>query len=858
MTPVDPVTATLAGLCIFFVPGLTLLALLRAPDREALALDEKLFLMVAASVCAASWVALVLAEAGRFSLRTAGLLLFALSLLALLLGRRRLIRPFGGRGRWRSLLPALCLLAVAFFFQARPGEYLMGGRDPGTYIAAMALIGRTGGIAYVDPVVKSVPPEDVELFFLNPENVDYAWRRFMGFPLERPETARVVPEFFHLFPAFGAYLFQSMGVKGALAASCVFGILGTLSVFFAWRRLFGPAPALLAGLLLAVNVLQVWFARYPASEPMSQFLLFFGLWAFLLWEERDSTVFGALSGIAFGLSFLVRIDNGLLAVPLGVYVLVRRLQGDLPWRHWRAVAVPLLLLAGHALFHAIFWSRKYLLNVLQRPYWNQPAWVWLVGTAAVILILLLAHRLEKRALLWAETHGPFLQRFAMGVVALLALYAYLLRPLLSAWAGADGNDPAGVASHPYWLQRMGFRRLAAHDAQSLVRLGWFVTPLGIGLGVLGLMGVFRHWQRRFLLPVTVALAFAFFYLYKIRIYNDYFFAMRRFVPVVLPMLIGFAALMLCRLAARGRWARASAGVLTLVLGGLFLRDSVPLLFYRDWKNAVRFVADVSRRFSPDDVIIFEQPESIHLLALPLWAVHGENVIELARFNPDPVKLQHLVKAWRTRYRNIYFVNTYRSDRYLCGVFLQRVTDESFGTYEWERTYTFPPRQPRAQAFRFTISRVIPPQDLAVPALPEVDIGGSDDFQVTGFFDKEGFGDRSYRWSGGCASVYLPGARGAGRLHITASGGRRPATSPAFVAVSLGGQTLGRFAVGSRWETHTFRLPLRLGDEPPVLRLDVVDKDGKPAPWRPANVETGSEDVRDLGVMVDRIRVEWLH
>jgi hypothetical protein len=844
--PVDPVTATLAGLCVFFVPGLVLLALLRAPDREALARDEKLFLMVAASVCAASWLALVLAEAGRFSLRTAGLLLFAASLLALLVGRRRLARPFAGTAGWRTLLPALAVLAVSLFFQARPGEYLMGGRDPGVYIGAMALIGRTGGVAYVDPVVQSIPPQDVELFFLNPGNVDYTWGRFSGFPLERPETARVVPEFFHLFPAFGAYLFQSMGVKGALAAPCVFGILGTLAVFFAWRRLFGPAPALLAGLLLAVNVLQVWFARYPVSEPMSQFLLFLGLWAFALWEERDSPAFGALAGVAFGLSFLVRIDSVLLAVPLGLFVLVRRLQGQLPWKRAWPLALPLALLGGHALVHAAFWSRKYLLNIAQRPYWNQPAWVWLAGTAVVILVLLLAHRLERQALQWAAEHGPLLQQLALGIIALLTLYAYFLRPHLSAWAGAHGNDPTQVLAHPYWLQRLGFRRLAAHDAQSLVRLGWFVTPLALGLGVLGLLHTIRHWQRRYLLPVSLALTFAFFYLYKIRIYNDYFFAMRRFVPVIVPVLVGFAALFLCRLAASGKVARVSAVLLALALGGLFLRDSKPLLGYRDWKNAVSFVADVSRRFSPEDVIIFEQPQSIHLLALPLWAVHGENVIELARFNPDPVKLQHLIEAWRTRYRNIYFVNTYRTD--LCGVFLQRVKDEAFGTYEWERTYSFPPRQKRAQSFRFTIWRVVPPQELAVPALPEVDIGGSDDFQVSGLFDKEGFGARNYRWTGGCASVYLPGARGARRLHITASAGRRPAKLPAEVTATLGGRVLGRFTVGPGWTTHTLALPAALGEDPPVLRLDV-------APWRPANVESGSEDVRDLGVMVDRIRVD---
>src|SRR6185295_1995039 len=151
-----------------------------------------------------------------------------------------------------------------------PSEYLLGGRDPGTYIGAMGVIARTGGIAYTDPVVRSIPPQDVELFYRNAQSPDFNWGRFMGFPLESPRTGRVYPEFFHLFPSFGAYLFQAMGVKGALATPPVFGILGTLGVFLALRRLFGDAAALLGGLLLATNVVQVWFARYPVSEGMSQ------------------------------------------------------------------------------------------------------------------------------------------------------------------------------------------------------------------------------------------------------------------------------------------------------------------------------------------------------------------------------------------------------------------------------------------------------------------------------------------------------------------------------------------------------------------------------------------------------------
>jgi hypothetical protein len=93
------------------------------------------------------------------------------------------------------------------------------------------------------------------------------------------------------------------------------------------RRLFGAAPALLGSLLLASNVVQVWFARYPVSETMSQFLIFLGLLAFLHWEERGGAAFAAIAGTALGLSLLVRIDSLLIALPVGLYLLARRPGG---------------------------------------------------------------------------------------------------------------------------------------------------------------------------------------------------------------------------------------------------------------------------------------------------------------------------------------------------------------------------------------------------------------------------------------------------------------------------------------------------------------------------------------------------
>jgi hypothetical protein len=542
----------------------------------------------------------------------------------------------------------------------------------------------------------------------------------------------------------------------------------------------------------------------------------------------------------------VRVDSVLLLPPLTVYLLWRHAAHGVPWRKLLAFLAPFLLLAAHALAHALLFSRKYLLNLASRPYWQQPAWVWALLLGAAAAVLLSVRLWGPPLVLRVRERGQAARAAALMAVTVLAVYAYFLRPWLSAWAGADGNDRALRLADPSLLRALGFHRLAAHDAQSLVRLGWFVGPLALLLALLGLLALLWQWRRALLLPTVVTLTFALFYLYKMRVWNDYFFALRRFVPLVLPWVMGWAAYLLWRMARGGRARAALAGVLAVALLALELRATWPLARHVDWKGAVAFVDDVARRFGPGDAVIFEQPRSIHLISLPLWAVHGVNALELARFDPDPDRLDHLVRSWRGRYREIYFVHTYSTD--LCGLFLQRMEEMSFGTHEWERGVGRPPRGPQFHSLRFRISRVVPPEQLQVPALPEVDIGGSDDFQVSGFFDKEGGGPRTFRWTGACASVYLPGARPGAALRIVASGRHRPLSRPGRVSVSLSGVPLGTFLAGDDWQEHVLALPDPLPPGPPVLRLDV------PA-WRPANVLPGSDDVRDLGIMVDRLAVE---
>ena len=635
MTVVD--AFALVVLCI--PPGLAFLWLLDDDDRRAVPRDEAAFLAVAVSVAASAWVGLVLAEAGLFSLVRGAIAVFALSAAVVMVGRGRRRGPFRATDP-RSAAPAMLVLGMALALQARPSEHVIGGRDPGVYVSTMALVSRTGALAPVDTAVSSIPPDARPLFFEDASARPFSWERFGGIYLEHPASARVFPQFFHLFPVFGAYLFEAAGMAGALATPALFGVLGTLAVFFALRRVLGPAPALLAALLLGLNVLQVWFARYPVSETLVQLLVFLGILAASHWEDRGSAAFGALAGCCFGLALLARIDAILLVLALVLWLLARRAGGlsRTPW----PLLVPFGLLALHAGLHGWRFAGKYVHDILAMGY-GKAALLWSFPAAAA---LALAWAAAGRARDRVQRHAGAVRWAAAAAVCGLFLYAYLLRPELSAWAGGDGNDPARAVAGGGWLAALGYGRLAAHDAQSLVRLGWFVTPPGLVLAVLGFLLLIRDFRARHALAVAIVFTFAAFYLYKTRISSDYFFALRRFLPVVLPGLLGFAALALTTLAERGRAWRGAAVLAGAGLATAYGLETSRIAEHVDWREAAGFVSQVADLFGPQDIVLAEQESSVEMVAVPLWAVHGVKVLVLGQRQPDPARVALLVNDRR--------------------------------------------------------------------------------------------------------------------------------------------------------------------------------------------------------------------
>ena len=729
------------------------------------------------------------------------------------------------------------------------------------------MIARTGGIAYTDPAVLVDPRRGRRAVLPPPRRARLLLGALHGLP---PRAARrpgaSFPSSSTCSPPSAPTCSRPWACKGALATPPVFGILGTLAVFFALRRLLGRRAGA-AGRAAAGR--RTWCRsgsratrcrRRSRSSCSSS-----GLLAFAHWEERGARrLRRAGRGRARPLAAGAHRQRAAARCRSALYLLVaaRARRPALAARRCRCCRRFALLACHAARARRASGRASTCSSVADRPYWSQPAWVWLAGRGGArwpsssLVPRAAGPRLGAAA--WTRT-APRCGAAAMAAVA--AARALRLLPAAARCRpgrAADGNDrrarapapePARCAAAPWastaWPPTTRSR---------FVRLGWFVTPLGLGLAVLGLLLVLlASGSRATCFPVLRdADLRRCFYFYKIRVWNDYFFALRRFVPVVLPLP---ARPRRARARAPGRARRLAPRALAAALGPRPLRRlrcaTWPLAALRRLAAArCASCGDVARRFRPEDVVIFEQPRQ-HPPALA--AAVGGARRERAGAGPLQPRPRAAAAPGRApgagRYRNIYFVHTYRTD--LCGVFLQRVEDLRLRHLRSGSAPTAaPPRGPRVPRASTSRSRAwCRPRSCRCRRCPRWTSAARDDVQVSGFFDKEGGGDRTYRWTGRCA-LGLPARRRsrARRCAVTASA--RPAPGTARRRRSRSRSPACPWARSRRARTGRARAPRcppRCLAGPPRAAPRRRRPGGRPT------CDPAPDDARDLGVMVDRVR-----
>ncbi len=831
----NPVASTLATLAIFFVPGALLVAVLSGRDKVSLRLAEQIYLTVAGSLLLSGWVGLALAELGAFSPAKVAILVTVIAA-AIGLAFRKGLALTRGALDWREIGIAGALVAFSLIAYYPPFEYVLGGRDPGIYVNTGFHLAREGNLTFTDPVIASIPQEDWLLFFRVDKKIpDWDHLRFQGYRLENPATARVAPHGLHLYPTWIGMAAALYEMKAGLYATPFFAMMGALGLFFAASRIFGLEVAAWAAAFLGVIQVQVWFARFPNSEVVVQFLYAITLLMIFFAEEKRSAIAGAVAGIALGSTLLARMENVLFVVPIALVMGWKRLKRELGAPEL-AFLGGFVALAIHAGLHDRFVSWPYVSSILGRHYWRILGDNLWAAAALAIIGAIVVDRAVLRLPSWTYAFVQSNRSRMVAAVALfgLAAFAFFVRPV---WHGP---------------------RTAAHDAEAFLRMSWYLYPVGLAFAVSGAMVLMVRAKKSQVFFLLTGLTFSLFFFYKVRVWHDHYFAMRRFIPVILPSLVVCMSVFLASLRWDARRFTAwGSRIVAATLLVIYLAEGRGLWAFRgheEFPGSLDFVEEMARHIGDDDVVIFPRREGLHMLELPLAELEGKNVLEFYTHKPPRDLLEDLLVQWRDEYRDVYFVTNYKIS--LSGLFTRHVQDFWFATEKYEYAYTRRPVSAEPFHLRYTLSKAVDLDDLAqrIPQLPDLDVGGSDDLQVAWFHEKELDEESvSYRWSQRTSSIFLPAVgNGTKTLRVRLAGPREDDAPLYPVELAIDGRSLGTLEPGREFETYELELPSELSQRSEesfaILTLDIPT-------WRPSNWISNSNDVRDLGVRVDWVEVK---
>jgi hypothetical protein len=827
----------MAGLLSFLVVGwLPGAVLFRLPvaDRDrraALPAEERLYWAVVLSAATSIALVLALGALNRYSFTR--LLIADVAIAATLAAGARFNLRLGSKARragLAALIPLTLALVAAWRFLP-PSEYIIGGKDPGVYVNEGIQIAQRGAIVATDPVVANVPAFARDLFYPADKNRErFVGPRFMGFYVVDPDRGRVVGQFPHVYPASIAIGYGLDGLTGARRTVAFWGLLGVLSVYFFGARLLGRPAAAAAATLLAINVVQVWFARYPNADIVMQALLFAALLGNARAHVDDDGFFAPVAGALLGLLLFLRFDSVVAvgAVIAGLafgYVAGQRVR----WTFWP----PLVAAVGLAGWYLAGPMREYaelpIVFISHIPAWQRAA---MAGGAAILAVLV---AIARRSPAVSTNVTAVVPTLLTVVVLALALYAFVLR------------QPGG--------------KLTDYDAHALRTFATFyLTVPALIAALVGYALVARglFWRDpAFMVTLT---AFALFFFYKIRIVPDHFWMARRFVPVILPgALLLLAAAALTGVRGRLLFTRAIRGPVGVVFIALlavhYARAAKPVAAHIEYEGIIPRLEQLAAQIKDDDLLIVESRDAgsdVHVLALPLAYIYARNVLVLATPVPDKATFAAFLDQSRTRYARVLFLGGGGTDLLSSRWSVAAVASDRFQVPEYESPHHAYPRLVERKEFDYSVYAFAPPSPLA--AETSLDVGINDDLNVVRFHAKEPTEGRTIRWTQGRSFVILNRIDAGARtlLLVMNDGGRPAAAPPADVTVAIGDRVLGIARVSGGFREYSLAIPADLAasvgatGEPVRITLTTPT-------WNP-QVVLGTSDDRDLGVMLDRVAV----
>jgi hypothetical protein len=304
-------------------------------------------------------------------------------------------------------------------------------------------------------------------------------------------------------------------------------------------------------------------------------------------------------------------------------------------------------------------------------------------------------RLAQKWLAWRST----LLVVGTVVVVILAVYGYWIRPSLG----------GPTTTHAYWY---GGGEIPTNlDRENLVRLGWYLSPLGLALATLGVCLSLWKLDKRTVLFLCSGLFFSMLYLWRIQANPHQIYTMRRYVPVVMPFFIVAAAHFLTWLYERQvrwqKWAGIILGVAWIASLGWLARGFVSQV---DYRGIIDQMNRLDAQLSTNSILIFDDQSPIgqgDFLGTPLRFLYGHDVFSLRE--PELLSeglLERQIEKWRAEGREVYWLGQNDSTALLQGYALEHQGDYQITVVVLEGTYEARPWRRNTIRWNGSISRVV--------------------------------------------------------------------------------------------------------------------------------------------------------
>ncbi len=607
-------------LCLLIgLPGIPAAALIASSDPKPDSQLLQIFLSTSLGLVMVGLWGILLASVGHFEPVWVAIGCASMSLLLWAAARR------SGWQLNRPKLPAwdgavLGLLVIVALVFARPHENVIVGRDPGVYTNAAIHLTRSGEWVINDPFFADLPTRTQEAF------ISYVAGqgpfRLPGF-FWIPEDGQALSQFLPFYTVWMALLEWVLGPGGGSWAALLFTIVGGLGLAGFATVFWKPLVGVFVLLLLLCNPAAIWYARSANSEVALQVLL---LLITLLWmrrQERSLKWAGPLFMAAtLAAAMLDKLDVFYLVPILATVAGLDWLRCPKSDYHRRTALLSLL-----AVIPVVLYMWRFNLPYLQLTYnlmfiQNRVLVILAIGmilSLGLVFVVGFTGSLRQRFLAryrgWVEHFdGLTSSQFAALVLALVALFVvlYLVLP---------ATVPAG---------RVADRRL------SLLKVGWYVTPMGFVLAGLGALALFlkRPPDPALLL---LALCITALSLNLLNYATDHIFAIRRFVVLAIPGLLLFSAGGLDTLINwRPRCWPMLGGVLAVALGGTMAlgqaANSQVLLLHREFAGARQTLQTIADHIPARSVTVLGDHDSLlgTFLGPNLWLAHDLEPLYAAR------------------------------------------------------------------------------------------------------------------------------------------------------------------------------------------------------------------------------------